>query len=116
MPLSRIAHLQWIKKCCRFLFKLLSFIQLHLRLEDIIYQRMRSSWVFEEVSFVQESLFYELIHKGETHFDLHAVMVFNIDPQILNIQGFYGANLTLKSYYLNTRSDGESCWTHSEYG
>jgi hypothetical protein len=75
----------WIKQSCRFQFKLLSLIQFHLGLEDIIYQWVGSWWVLVEILLFLKCCFNKIIRQWKTHLYLYIVWIFDIYSQILDI-------------------------------
>jgi hypothetical protein len=63
----------------------LTLAELEVALKHIVDKRVRPSWTLEEISRLFEGLYHEVESERETHLDLHTVLVFNVNPQVFNL-------------------------------
>lgn len=74
----REGSLNRIYQSSRSQLQLLSFTQLHLRLENIIYQRVIFARIFKEIFAFIKCLIYKRICQRETSPDLNWIIIFNV--------------------------------------
>ncbi len=76
-----------VDPCRRHLIKLLSLLHVHLGLKYIIHQGIRFIRVLEKVRVFLVGSIDEGESQGEAHFDLDVVDVFDVDPEVLDVEG-----------------------------